>query len=810
MSLHSSARAAAPRRERPSMASRVALLMALGLVLAATPALASREASGPDRSGSPYFVVKGAAEGDTEALPLESTRADVHVAGTIAHVKVTQVYKNAGKSPIEAVYVFPGSTRAAVFGMRMKVGERTVVAKIQKREEARKTYEDAKAQGKTASLLEQQRPNVFQMNVANILPGDRVEVQLDYTELLVPDEGVYELVYPAVVGPRYVGERTDEQAKQDGWTATPHTRKGEAPSYDWDLNVRLAAGVPIRSVVSPSHALKVTGLGQPEATVALNDPRPGGDRDFVLQFKLAGEAISSGLVLYPGEDESFFLMMVQPPARVAPKDRPRREYVFILDVSGSMHGFPLDTAKALMRRLIAGMDREDAFNIMFFSGGAKVLAERSLPVTDANRDAALAMMESMRGGGGTELVPALRRALAMPADPEVSRTFVVVTDGYVSVENDAFELVRDNLGKANLFAFGIGSSVNRHLIEGLARAGQGEPYVVLGGDDAPVVADKFQKVIESPALTRIKVAFEGFDAYDVEPAQVPDLFAQRPVVVFGKYRGQPKGRISVRGVTGAGGFGTFVEVAKTAPSKDNSALRYLWARHRIAALSDMNRLIKSDERVQAVTQLGLAYNLMTQYTSFVAVDERVRNDGGQQKTVQQPLPLPAGVEETAVGGGPGGIGFSGTGMGGGGAGMGGLGGGPRVHGLRSAPSGRPSAKPVKEAEAPSSQAKLQSIAVKGALDQEVVNRVLRTRLNAFRACYEQSVLRGDPTAQGKVTVKLVIGADGKVTQVTLPSIAKGLGPMSDCLQRMMRRVVFPAPKGGGVVLVQFDLVLVNR
>jgi Ca-activated chloride channel family protein len=296
------------------------------------------------------------------------------------------------------------------------------------------------------------------------------------------------------------------------------------------------------------------------------------------------------------------------------------------------------------------MGPDDRFNILCFSGGNLVLAPESLAVTPDNVATAKAFMAQMQGGGGTEILGALRQALAMKTAGEYARTFVAVTDGYVSVEPQVFRTIRENLGTASFFAFGIGSSVNRFLIEGMARMGMGEPFIVMHGDDAVEKAAKFKAYIDSPALTEIAVKYEGFDAYDVEPASPPDLFASRPVLVFGKYRGAAKGKISVSGIGGGGRFSQTLDVAKYEATAKNQALRYLWARHRIATIADYQTYEPGDDKIAEITKLGLDYNLMTAYTSFVAVDQRVRNEGGDQTTVKQPLPLPDGVSDLAVGG----------------------------------------------------------------------------------------------------------------------------------------------------------------
>ncbi|WP_051906648.1 VIT domain-containing protein [Methylomarinum vadi] len=429
--------------------------------------------SNTNKTLSPYFQVAG----DDEALPLQETRAQVDIAGVIASVNIRQVYQNSGNDPIEAVYVFPGSTRAAVYAMTMTIGERRVTAKIKERQAAKAAYQQAKKAGKRASLLEQQRPNVFQMKVANIMPGDRVVVELAYSELIVPEQGVYEFVYPAVVGPRYSELPVYGASDSDQWIANPYLHQGEKAPYAFGVEVSLAAGLPIQSIMSPSHDVTVAYDDHGAAKIGLKSAgADNGNRDYVLRYRLRGEEIETGLLLHRGETENFFLLLAQPPERVVNAAIPPREYIFVVDVSGSMHGFPLDIGKKLMVELLSRLRPTDGFNILFFSGGSSLLAERPLPATENNIEKAIEMMESQRGGGGTRLLPALQRAMRQPAASGVSRSFVVVTDGYIAVETDVFDYVKRNLNNANFFAFGIGSGVNRFLIEGLARkAGAANP-----------------------------------------------------------------------------------------------------------------------------------------------------------------------------------------------------------------------------------------------------------------------------------------------------------------------------------------------
>ena len=261
---------------------------------------------------------------------------------------------------------------------------------------------------------------------------------------------------------------------------------------------------------------------------------------------------------------------------------------------------------------------------------------------------AVAALDTQQGGGGTELAAALKRALALPSNTGISRSTIVVTDGYIAAETEAFELIRDNLDHSNVFAFGIGSSVNRYLIDGIAAAGQGEPFIVTDPGQAPAAAERFQAYIQSPVLTDIEVTLDGFDAYDIEPPSIPDLFADRPLVIFGKWRGDAVGVVRISGITGNGLYEDELYIPEARPAEENAALRYLWARTRVSRLSDFGPSHNEDIR-RKVTTLGLSYDLLTAYTSFIAVHEIVRNYDGAQ-TVDQPLPLPQGVSAMAVGG----------------------------------------------------------------------------------------------------------------------------------------------------------------
>jgi Ca-activated chloride channel family protein len=344
--------------------------------------------------------------------------------------------------------------------------------------------------------------------------------------------------------------------------------------------------------------------------------------------------------------------MAQPPQRVTEAEIPAREYIFVVDVSGSMNGFPLNTAKHLLRELIGQLRPSDLFNVVLFSGDANALSIKSVRADQQNISRAIQLIEGQRGGGGTELLGALTQAMSLSRVPNVSRSIVLVTDGYISAEKCVFNYIRENLNVCNVFSFGIGSSVNRYLIEGVAKAGMGEPFIVTTEAEAPAVAAKFREYIQSPLLTEIQVNSTGFDIYDVKPGRLPDLFARRPVILFGKWRGPISGTLELRGRAGQGDYLTRMDVSGVQPDEANRALRYLWARSHIAELSDYGFGDLDADRIRDITSIGLKYNLLTQYTSFIAVRETVSNTQGPAQDVDQPLPLPLGVSDLAVGSEP--------------------------------------------------------------------------------------------------------------------------------------------------------------
>ncbi len=750
-----------------------------------------------DKTLSPYFFVKSD-DPLIDQLPLKATSALVNISGVIADITVTQVYKNEGMKPIEAIYIFPASTRAAVYGMKMTVGKRVIEAKIKKRDEARREYEQARDQGKSASLLEEQRPNVFQMNVANIMPGDEIKVELKYTELLIPTDKVYEFAYPAVVGPRYSNTKEAGASPSDKWVKSPYLHEGEKPTYSFDIVVNIAAGMPIKELASTSHKVNATYTSPSSARVVFDkSDKSSGNRDYILRYRLAGNKIESGLMLFQGEKENFFLLMMQPPKKATNAQIPGREYIFIVDVSGSMNGFPLEISKNLLKTLIGNLRPSDTFNVLLFSGGSTLMSEKSLPATSENINKAINVIDHQQGGGGTELLPALKRALSLKRTDGFSRSVIIATDGYVSVEEEAFDLIRNHLNDANMFAFGIGSSVNRHLIEGMAHVGMGEPFVITKPDEAPAQAERFRKMIQSPVLTNVKVTFNGLATYDVEPASIPDVLAERPVIVFGKWRGKPQGKINLTGISGEGAYTDSIDVSAVQPLKSNAALKYLWARHRITLLSDYNKLRSDDKRIKEVTELGLTYNLLTAHTSFIAIDNQIRNRDGQPETVNQPLPLPQGVSDYAVGASNGATAPSSS---------------PVLYRQleesvrynvaakdKAETGGMGSGKIIETKKATAMT--IGEITTTGGLSKENIRVVIEKHMDRLEKCYKAS------PSKGKIALVLTINANGTIKTIKTASDTLKNETVAKCIIDEIKKFAFPVAVDGRETTATITLIV---
>lgn len=626
-------------------------LFALLIFTSSAPISHAEEAeNAEDQILAPYFMIQSE-DATLDSFPLKATDVTTNINGMIAETTVIQTYTNEGEKPINARYVLPTSTDVTVHGMTLEIGNQIVRAQIKEKEEAKQEFEEAKSEGKSASLLEQQRPNVFTMDVANIMPGETARVELYYTELIHPTEGVYEFLFPTVVGPRYIAPSDSEKNGSKDWISTPYLSDGNTPPGEYHITVNLSTGVPITEISCKSHEISVTRDNDSTARVTLANPADyAGNRDFILKYKLTGEEVQSGLILTKGDKENFFMLTVQPPEHYTPEEIPPREYIFVLDVSGSMNGYPLDTGKDLIHDLVSGLRETDKFNLILFSGASSQMSPESLPATAENIQAALTLIDEQEGGGGTSLSPAVESALAIPKDDSFARSIVIITDGYIYNEHDVYDIINQNMDTANFFSFGIGTSVNRYLIEGIAGAGLGESFIVTDSADAADCAERFRSYIQAPLLTDITVSYEDFQIYDVATATPSTLFSQKPLVIFGKWKGDATGGITITGQSGTEAYIQEISVNEVPISTESDAICYLWARTKLDQLAGYGSTRNDSSVKDEITRLGLEYNMTTPYTSFIAVVDTVRNPEGNASDVNQPLPLPLKVSNLAIGG----------------------------------------------------------------------------------------------------------------------------------------------------------------
>ena len=595
--------------------------------------------------------------------PLKHTAVKAEISGFISRVVVTQQFQNPFPEKIEAVYTFPLPQNAAVDDMTMIVGERTVKGKILAREEAQAVYDAARSAGQTAALLNQERPNIFTQSVANILPGEQIKITISYVETLRYENGSYEFVFPMVVGPRYVpGESTgeprgngfsgDTDRVPDGSRITPKAAPaGMRSGHDISLEVSLDAGLIVDKISSDSHPVDIQRPDLRSARLRLKESSTIPNKDFILRYDVAGQAIQDALLTHRNDRGGFFTMILQPPDRVAPADVTPKELVFVLDTSGSMNGFPIEKAKETMKLALDSLYPSDTFNLITFAGDTHILFPEPVPATKANLDRAQAFLQSRSGSGGTEMMKAIRAAL-QPSDPQSQvqshvRIVCFMTDGYVGNDMEIIAEVQKHQN-ARVFAFGIGSSVNRFLLDKMAEAGRGEVEYVALTDDGSAAARRFHDRVRNPLLTDISIDWNGLPVADVYPQRIPDLFGAKPVVLTGRYTSAGRATIRLKGKIAGNDFAREIPVEFPETMASHDVLASLWARARIDSLMDQDfqgaqaGSMRPDLQ-QTITQLGIEYRLMTQFTSFVAVEEMIVTDGGQPRRVDVPIEVPEGT-----------------------------------------------------------------------------------------------------------------------------------------------------------------------
>jgi Ca-activated chloride channel family protein len=570
----------------------------------------------------------------------------------MARVTVVQEIQNTAPDKIEAVYVFPLPHMAAVDRMDMYVGDRHIKGDIKRREEARAIYDAARDAGKMAALLDQERPNIFTQHVANIRAGEKVRIEISYVERLKYEDGEYEWTFPMVVGPRYIpgtptgkaggGWSYDTDRVPDASKITPPVAKpGTRAGHDLSLSVNIDAGVPLQNLASKTHEVLTERPASQRALVRLKDKDVIPNKDFILRYDVSGAKIEDALLTHRGARGGFFTLILQPPDKPNVEDITPKELVFVLDTSGSMSGFPIEKAKETMKLALEGLNPRDTFNLSTFAGDTQILFPQPVAATRENLRTAQEFLALRRGGGGTEMMKAITAALA-PASNRHMRVVCFMTDGYVGNETEIIREIQKYSG-ARVFSFGIGSSVNRYLLDKMAEAGRGEVEYVSLTDDGSAAARRFHERVRSPLLTDISVDWGDLPIADVYPKRIPDVFSAKPIVITGRYTGPAKRNIKLHATYAGRSVTRDIMMDLPAAEPKHDVLATLWARTRV----DMLMHDQGSNR-EEITQLGLNYRMMTPFTSFVAVEEMVVTDGGKPRRVDVPVEIPHGVSYDGV------------------------------------------------------------------------------------------------------------------------------------------------------------------
>jgi len=653
---------------------KVSLRLVLGLL--AITAIFAGWASGQSddgalthsRVGEGCLLYRSPLSGRYETVPLVHTDVALGVRGLVAAATVTQQYVNNTNEPIEAVYVFPLPHGAAVYDMEIRIGNRVIRSVIKEREEAKRTYEAAKSQGKRAALVEEERPNIFTASVANLMPGDHVDVRLRYVEALRWEESRLRLVFPMVVGPRYItgteavghdgtGWAADSDAVPDASRITPLVRNPETrPGHDISLAADLDAGFEFASIKSVSHEISVRRLADGRLHVELASGATIPNKDFVLQVQQAeSKQPKAALFLSPEKEsgETYFLLTAFPPT-VQPTKRQPVEMLYLIDISGSMSGTSIQQAREALLQALDRLTPADRLGIVAFNHSYYEFAAQPLTASPENVAAARRYVEGLEASGGTEMLPALLHAMQKPETAGYLRHIVLLTDGDLGNEEQIFAALRRDLGGARLYTVAIGSAPNFFLAAKMAQFGRGTFTHIADISEIREQMGRLLETIESPVLTDVKLSFEGVELAEVYPQRLPDLFLRQQLLVFGRISQGRKGTVHLTARAGDQPFETSIPFDASTASF-HPGITTLWARQRVEDWMDRWREADEDTRATIRTSLivhAIRYHLVTRFTSLVAVEEVVANVGGELRTVPVPTELPAGMQIDKVFGAP--------------------------------------------------------------------------------------------------------------------------------------------------------------
>ena len=593
-----------------------------------------------------------------------NTDVTMNISGLVARVSVRQEFRNEGTEWVEGIYVFPLPDKAAVDRMRLHIGERFIEGEIREREQARKDYERARNEGRKASLVEQQRPNLFTTAVANIAPGERVVVEIEYLEDLRYDNGTFGIRFPMTLTPRYIPGSPLPDREGSGWSpdttqvsdASLITPPQVTASSDHKISLRASidAGMPLQIVASRYHPVEVAE-SQDRYTVSLSNDSVPMDHDFELLWRPVPSAVPRAMVFSETiAGQPHYLLMVVPPdaAKDVPSPMPR-ELFFVVDTSGSMHGVSIAQAKKALARALDGLRASDRFNIIEFNSTTRALYHQSVVADAANIAHARKFVQGLKANGGTEMRPALRLALDSATTESYLRQIVFITDGSVGNEDELYSMIEARLGNARLFTVGIGSAPNSWFMRKAAEIGRGTFVVISALHEVGEKMDHLFAKLGHPQVTDIRVSWPGGTVLESYPEVVPDLYLGEPVTVRARAAGsfQPGSAVRISGNSPAGAWTRDLPLENV---EDSPGIGALWARAKIGALHDEERR-GADAALtrKAVVDTAIAHHLVSKYTSLVAVDKTpVRPAGDPLAREQVPNLLPYGQSMHAIFGFP--------------------------------------------------------------------------------------------------------------------------------------------------------------
>lgn len=726
--------------------------------------------------------------GMQQVMVLEATSVSAVVSAGLVDVTLTQWFRNPSDVPIEATYLLPLPEGAAVNRMRLTCGDRVVDGFVAERAAARELYESARAAGVKVALLEQHRDNLFRQSISNVCPGEEVQIELGWIEQAALEDGVYSWTMPLTVGPRYSPPWVDDAAE----LLNPTRRTGRRV----DVNVAIEEGLPVAGLWSDTHDVAVVEEGDWGAEVELAEGSVTPDSDFSLEWTLGGEGVAAALVVDPPTDDhdGTFALSVEPPGlgQLEVAELRPRELVFVIDQSGSMAGEPYDVARAAVAEALRKMRRADTFNLVRFSQDADLLFEEAQPSTEATRAQAAAWLSEFIGGS-TEMQVGLEAALRAPARPDSLRLVLLLTDGFVGDDDTIGRVVQDNLGRNRVFALGVSSSPNRSLLSRVAEMGRGAVLYHRPGASIARAVDTFYTRIDRPALTDVVVDWGGLDVFDTLPSRIPDLWAGQVLRVSGRFT---PGQVQEAEVVVSGFVGRrhvrFPVTVDLAGAEPNPAVRTLWARRKVAELDARAPGHATGRRRDEIVDVAIEHELVTRYTSLVAVDDSAGDCGPAEVTVEAPNELPAGMSGGFALGAIGTQGYgSGTGVG--------YGQGHGTFGFRGAAlAGRGALQPdVSEA----------SSLVVGSLDKSLIADVITRNRLPIRYCYQRE-LQKRPSLAGTVRMRFTVAADGSVSTAAVGESTLGSPEVEDCLVHLVQRMQFSPVPGGGVVSVTYPFTFV--